>query len=116
MARVLRPARKAQALDVHRVVKQTPFITPEGEDQPSPSKPRTTESQVECCWSIRRFECEVVKARQMRAAKKPELDALLHHPHELAVIGIQDPALAALRPGGVKELAMTMRDGTGEVW
>jgi hypothetical protein len=31
----------------------------------------------------------------MRAAKKHELDALLHHPHELAVIGIQDPALAA---------------------
>jgi hypothetical protein len=30
------------------------------------------------------------------AAKKPELDALLHHPHELAVIDIQDPALAAL--------------------
>jgi hypothetical protein len=42
---------------LHRVVQRRPFITPESEDQPSPSGPRTRESQVECRWSIRRFEC-----------------------------------------------------------
>jgi hypothetical protein len=33
MARVVRSARKAQALDVHMVVQQTPFFTPEGGDE-----------------------------------------------------------------------------------
>jgi hypothetical protein len=89
MARVLRPARSAQALDVRRVVQQTPFFTPEGEDELSPSKPRTSESQVERRWSIGRLEFGESETDRPVLRGSLTYDALLHDLHELARLALR---------------------------